>query len=174
MEFSQLCSSPSLPTRPRQVYLGALGGLVTVTTLGILIGSLIAQFVPLQLVQLIAGGAFVALGVYALFTAGRSEQETPESTKTHKYVWARAFALIFLAEFGDKTQIVAILAVATTGLLLVVFLAAILALALVNAGSVFLGDRVRHVLGAKTIVYVSGVAFILAGILVLSTALLPL
>jgi putative Ca2+/H+ antiporter (TMEM165/GDT1 family) len=159
--------------KPKQVYLGALGGLFSVTALEVLAGSLLALFVPLQLVQLAAGCAFVALGVYALFTTRRHEEEAPESVKVGKHVWARAFVLTFVAEFGDKTQIIAILAVAATGLLLVVFLAALLAMALVNAVSVFLGDRTRHIFGAKTIIYISGVAFILAGVLVLASALLP-
>jgi len=159
--------------KPKQVYLGALGGLFCATALGVAAGSLLTLFVPLELVQLVGGGVFVALGVYALFKARRGKEEASEPVTVGKFVWARAFALLFLAEFGDKTQIIVILAVASTGLLLVVFLAAFLAMALVNGFGAVLGDRARHIFGAKTIVYVASAAFILAGILVLASALLP-
>jgi putative Ca2+/H+ antiporter (TMEM165/GDT1 family) len=159
--------------KAKQVYLGALGGLFCTTALGVIAGSVLTLFVPLELLQLVAGCVFVALGVYALFRARRREEETSESLTVGKYVWARAFALLFLAEFGDKTQIVVILAVASTGLLPVVFLAAFLAMALVNGIGAVLGDRARLVFGAKAIVYVASAAFILAGVLVLASALLP-
>jgi len=160
-------------SKPGRVYLGALAGLLCVTALEVLAGSLLALFVPLQLVQLVAGCAFIALGIYALLAARRREEETPESVTASKHVLTHAFALTFVAEFGDKTQVIAILAVGATGLPLVVFLAAFLAMGLVNAVSVFIGDRTRRIFGAKTIIYISSAAFIIAGILVLASLLFP-
>jgi putative Ca2+/H+ antiporter (TMEM165/GDT1 family) len=160
--------------KPKQVYLGALAGLFCVTALGVIAGSVLGLLIPLQLVQLAAGCGFVAIGVYALFTARRREEDADKSLTVGKHVWARAFVLLFLAEFGDKTQVIVILVTASTGALLVVFLATFLALALADAVGVVLGDRAGHIFGAKTIVYISGAAFILAGILVLASAVLPL
>jgi putative Ca2+/H+ antiporter (TMEM165/GDT1 family) len=159
--------------KPAQVYLGVLGGLFTVTVIGVLAGSLIALIVPLSLIQLIAGIAFIILGSFTIYKA-RGNQEDEETTTTHaKRVWARAFILLFLAELGDKTQLAVILIVATTGQLILVFIAAFLALALVNGIGVVVGDRARQYLGTKTIAYVAAIAFIFAGALVLIGALLP-
>ncbi len=159
--------------KPAQVYLGVLGGLFAVTAIGVLAGSLIAFLIPLSLIQLIAGIAFIILGIFSIYRARRTQKDE-ETTTTHgKRVWARAFILLFLAELGDKTQLVVILIAAATGELLLVFTAAFLALALVNGIGVIVGDRARNYLGTTTIAYVAAIAFILAGALVLFGTLLP-
>jgi putative Ca2+/H+ antiporter (TMEM165/GDT1 family) len=159
--------------KPAQVYLGVLGGLFTVTIIGVLAGSLIAFLIPLSLIQLIAGIIFIILGIITIYRIRRT-QEDEESTTTHgKRVWVRAFILLFIAELGDKTQLVVILIAATTGQLLLVLIAAFLALAIVNGIGVIIGDRARQYLGTTTIAYVAATAFIIAGVLVLIGALLP-
>ena len=159
--------------KPTQVYLGVLGGLFTVTALGVLVGSLIGLFVPLTLIQLIAGLVFIILGTITIYRVRRNDDDE-ESTTTHgTRVWVRAFILLFLAELGDKTQLIVLLIAATTGQLLLVFIAAFLALALVNGIGVFVGDRARKYLSTTTITYIAAIAFIIAGALVLIGSLLP-
>jgi putative Ca2+/H+ antiporter (TMEM165/GDT1 family) len=159
--------------KPVQVYLGVLGGLFTVTTLGVLVGSLIGLFVPLTLIQLIAGLVFIVLGIFSIYRVKRNDHDEELTTTHGTRVWVRAFILLFLAELGDKTQLIIILIAATTGQLLLVFVAGFLALALVNGISVFVGDRAHQYLSTTTITYVAAVAFIIAGVLVLIGSLLP-
>jgi putative Ca2+/H+ antiporter (TMEM165/GDT1 family) len=159
--------------KPRQVYIGVLGGLFTVTAIGVLVGTLIAVVVPLFLIQLIAGIVFLILGGYTIYRA-RRRQEAEEQTATQgKTLWLRAFILLFLSELGDKTQLVVILIAATTGQLILVFIAAFLALALVNGIGVILGDRARQYLGTTTIAYIAAIAFIVAGAFVILGTILP-
>jgi len=153
--------------KPVQVYLGVLGGLLCVTALGVLAGSLIGLFIPLLLIQIIAGIIFIIIGVFALYKARSNSNDEEVQSVESKRVWVRAFALLFLAELGDKTQILVILLVATTGQLILVFLAAFTALAVVNGIGVVIGDRVRHYLSSSIIRYVAAIAFIFAGILML-------
>lgn len=157
--------------KPVQVYLGVLGGLFCVTAIGVLAGSLIALLIPLSLIQIIAGGAFIILGVFVLYKTTRNQEEDTESIDVGKHVWARAFVFLFLAEIGDKTQLIVILVTATTAQLWLVFLAAFIALALVNGIGVLVGDRARKYLKTKTIRYLAATAFIFAGILVLFSIL---
>lgn len=159
--------------KPAQVYLGVLGGLFTVTAISVLAGSLIAFFVPLSLIQLIAGIVFIILGIFTIYRARRNQEDEDSTSTNGKRVWVRAFILLFLAELGDKTQLVGILIAASTGQLLLVFTAAFFALALVNGIGVIVGDRARQYLGTTTIAYVAAIAFIIAGALVLIGALLP-
>jgi putative Ca2+/H+ antiporter (TMEM165/GDT1 family) len=159
--------------KPRQVYFGVLGGLFAVTAIGVLAGSLITVVVPLFLIQLIAGIAFVIFGGYTIYRARRNQESEESTTPYGKTVWVRAFIMLFLAELGDKTQLVVILIAATTGQLLVVFIAAFLALALVNGIGVFVGDRARKYLSTTTITYAAAAAFIIAGVLVVIGTLLP-
>ncbi|MFX1566217.1 MAG: TMEM165/GDT1 family protein [Promethearchaeota archaeon] len=159
--------------KPYQVYLGVLGGLLTVTAIGVLAGTLIAVFVPLFLIQIIAGISFIILGIFSIYRARRNEDPEKSTPTRGTRVWARAFILLFLAELGDKTQLIVILLAATTGQLLLVFIAAFLALALVNGIGVFVGDRARKYLSTTTITYVAATAFIIAGALVLIGSLFP-
>ena len=159
--------------KPTQVYLGALGGLFTVTAIGVLVGSIIAFFVPLSLIQIIAGIVFVILGVVSIYRVSRNHEEEEEATGSGQRVWVRAFLLLFLAELGDKTQLLVILLAAATGQLLIVFLATFLALAVVNGVGAFIGDRVRQYLSTTTIAYVAAIAFIVAGALVIIGPFLP-
>ncbi len=157
--------------KPIQVYSGALVGLFCVTAIGVLVGSLIALFVPLSIIQIAAGIAFIIIGAWTLYKTTRPQEEEKPDLISGRRIWVRAFALLFLAELGDKTQLVVILVSATSGQLLIVFIAAFFALALVNGVGAVIGDRARHYLGTKAISYVAAIAFILAGILVLVSAL---
>jgi putative Ca2+/H+ antiporter (TMEM165/GDT1 family) len=159
--------------KPGQVYLGVLGGLFTVTAVGVIAGSLLAILVPLSLIQLIAGIVFILLGAFSIYRVRRNQDEEESTTTKGTRVWVRAFILLFLAELGDKTQLIVILMAATTGQLLLVFIATFLALALVNGLGVLIGDRARHYLSRTTITYVAAFAFIIAGVLVLITSILP-
>ena len=159
--------------KPTQVYLGVLGGLFTVTAIGVLAGSLIAFIVPLSFIQLIAAIVFIILGIFTIYRARRTQEDEESPMTPGKRVWVRAFILLFLAELGDKTQLVVILIAAATGQLLLVFTAAFLALALVNGIGVIVGDRARRYLGTTTIAYVAAIVFIIAGALVLIGTFLP-
>jgi putative Ca2+/H+ antiporter (TMEM165/GDT1 family) len=159
--------------KPGQVYLGVLGGLFTVTVVGVLAGSLLAVFVPLSLIQLIAGIVFILLGAFTIYRIRLHQDEEESTTTKGTHVWARAFLLLFLAELGDKTQLIVILMAATTGQLLIVFIATFLALALVNGIGVIIGDRARQYLSRTTIAYVAACTFIIAGGLVLLGSFLP-
>ena len=159
--------------KPAQVYLGAVGGLFAVTAIGVLAGSIIAFFVPLSLIQLIAGIVFIILGAFSIYRVTRNQKEEEKTTTYGHRVWVRAFILLFLAELGDKTQLLVILMAAATGQLLIVFTATVLALALVNGIGAFIGDRARQYLSATTIAYVAAIAFIIAGAIVIIGTVLP-
>ncbi len=157
--------------KPIETYLGVLGGLFCVTLIGVLAGSLIAFFVPLVLIQLLAGIVFVILGGYALYRVRVNQNEEETIVTRGQRVWLRAFTLLFLAELGDKTQLIVILVAASTGQLIVVFLAAFFALAFVNGLGVVVGDQARKYLQTKTLGYIAAAAFIIAGILVMISVL---
>ncbi len=82
--------------KPVQAYLGVLGGLLCVTALGVLAGSLIGLFIPLFLIQIVAGIIFIIIGGYALYKARRNYDEDEVQDAGSKRVWARAFASYFL------------------------------------------------------------------------------
>lgn len=54
---------------PWPVFVGASGALVVVTFLGSFLGGFITKFIPPDMLQLIAGLLFVAIGAFTLYEA---------------------------------------------------------------------------------------------------------
>ena len=77
------------------------------------------------------------------------------------------FGALFLAEMGDKTQLMAITLAAQTRSPVSVFLGATLALALVSLIGVGVGTALGQYLPADLLHKVAAVAFILIGVLML-------
>jgi len=77
------------------------------------------------------------------------------------------FAVMFIAELGDKTQLAVISLAARYRSPAVVFIAASLAMIAATAIGTALGNFVPSILGGKAIKYISGSLFILFGALIL-------
>jgi putative Ca2+/H+ antiporter (TMEM165/GDT1 family) len=88
-------------------------------------------------------------------------------------LFAKTFALVFLAELGDKTQLAALtLAASTPGGKWAIFLGSALALALTSLIAVFVGDAIMRVAGsARVVKAASGILFLLIGLVTLVSAL---
>ena len=88
-------------------------------------------------------------------------------------LFAKTFALVFLAELGDKTQLAALtLAASSPGGKWAIFLGSALALAVTSLIAVFAGDAITRLCGSgRTIRAASGILFILVGVITLISAL---
>jgi putative Ca2+/H+ antiporter (TMEM165/GDT1 family) len=82
-------------------------------------------------------------------------------------VMLTTFGVIFLAEMGDKTQLVAMTMAAETKKPWAVFVGAAVALACVSALGVAVGGALGHYLPVGWIKRVAAVAFIVIGVLIL-------
>jgi len=83
-------------------------------------------------------------------------------------VFFATFGLVFLAEIGDKTQIASLNIAAKSGMPIAVFLGSILAYGVVTLTTVYIGDRISHIISPEYIRYGSAIFFIAIGILMLS------
>ncbi|NQU41124.1 MAG: TMEM165/GDT1 family protein [Lentisphaerae bacterium] len=84
------------------------------------------------------------------------------------------FFLIFLAELGDKTQLVALTRTAAAdGSRWTVFLAASTALVLSTLLAVLVGDGLAKLVPPRTIKIAGGILFVALGLLILKSAFLP-
>ena len=52
--------------RPVEVFIGASLALAAVSAIGILVGSLLGQYLPLDWIKRVAGAAFIVIGVLVL------------------------------------------------------------------------------------------------------------
>jgi putative Ca2+/H+ antiporter (TMEM165/GDT1 family) len=83
-----------------------------------------------------------------------------------KIFWT-AFATLFLAELGDKTQLAVITMTSKTNAAVSVFLGAALALVLVTAIGVLFGSVITQYVPVEWLQRIVAVAFIVIGVLML-------
>ena len=123
----------------RDVFLGASVGLGAATVVSVTLGygaeTVLAPY--LFWVKVVGGVVLVAFGVRETLRAPTPVHEPGEGTAavahTERQVRTVALGLTFLLEMGDNTQILAILFVASTGNVLLVYVAATAALISVTA-----------------------------------------
>ncbi|MDE2489762.1 MAG: TMEM165/GDT1 family protein, partial [Elusimicrobia bacterium] len=83
--------------------------------------------------------------------------------------WA-SFLVIFIAEWGDLTQLATATLAARHRAPLTIFLSATLALWTVTAIAIAVGRRVKRHIDPRILQKAAAVAFLLAGIVILATA----
>ncbi len=152
-----------LSTKTRK-YLSLLAGVmlafVLTDGLAILLGSFISQRVPMDYVQVAAGLIFILFGIITLV---KREEEDDEGSYELKNPFVSGFALIFVAEMGDKTQLASAL-FATQYEPLLVFIGVVFALFILSAAAIFLGKLIMERINKRTISLVAGALFILIGV----------
>ncbi len=141
------------------VILGAIAAFAILNLLAVLFGAAVAAWLPEWLVTAAVGLLFAAFGISALRYQEEDEDEEVEEKSGHN-VFASTFLLIFLAEFGDKTQI-AVAGMGSTSNTLAVWTGATLALTATSALGVFAGQKLLHRLPLVWIHRISGVFFLL-------------
>lgn len=157
---SQLvCMTLAARHRGWPVLAGAVTAFALLNLLAVLFGAAVAAWLPAWLVTLAVGLLFALFGVQALRYEEEDEDETPEE-KTGQSIFLTTFTLIFLAEFGDKTQL-AVAGLGSAANLPAVWSGATLALACTSAAGIFAGQRLLKRLPLAWIHRISGIFFLL-------------
>ena len=78
------------------------------------------------------------------------------------------FSLVLVSEMGDKTQIASLALAAQSTFPLMVFLGAILGFLAVNAIAAIMGEQISRRVPIRLIQKVTGIVFIIVGILIVS------
>ena len=99
-----VCMTLAARYRAWPVLFGAIAAFLLLNTLAVLFGAAVAAWLPESLVAGMVALLFAAFGIQALVS---STDEHPDSVtdRPGRSVLLTAFLLIFVAEFGDKTQI---------------------------------------------------------------------
>lgn len=157
---SQLvCMTLAARHRGLPVILGAIAAFALLNLLAVLFGAAIAAWLPAWLVTATVATLFAFFGIGALRYNADDEDESIEEKPGHG-IFATTFLLIFLAEFGDKTQI-AVAGLSGTNAAGAVWLGGTLALACTSMLGVMAGRKLLHRLPLVWIHRVSGVFFLL-------------
>lgn len=157
---SQLvCMTLAARHRGLPVVIGAILAFAILNLLAVLFGAAVAAWLPEWLVTLAVAVLFATFGVSSLRYEDEDEDEKVEEMPGHGIV-ATTFLLIFLAEFGDKTQL-AVAGLGSTSQPYAVWAGATIALATTSALGVFAGRKLLNRLPLKWIHRISGVFFLL-------------
>ena len=157
---SQLvCMTLAARHRGLPVIFGAVAAFAILNLLAVLFGAAVAAWLPEWVVTLTVAGLFAVFGISALRYVEDDDDEAVEEKPGHG-VFATTFLLIFLAEFGDKTQI-AVAGMGSTASTAAVWLGATLALACTSLLGVLAGRKLLHRLPLVWIHRVSGAFFLL-------------
>lgn len=151
-----------------RLLLGVMLAFLLVDGFAILVGSWVDQVVPVYLVQIVSGLAFILFGIQIL-RENDCEDENPSLSARGAFI--SGFSMIFLSEWGDKTQIASALFAAEYDPQMV-FIAVMIALFILAIIAIFLGKFLSSRLNRKAITKAAGISFLLIGLSFLLSAVL--
>ncbi|KAB2927651.1 MAG: TMEM165/GDT1 family protein [Dechloromonas sp.] len=167
---SQLvCMTLAARHRGLPVVFGAVTAFALLNLLAVLFGAALAAWLPEWLVTAAVAMLFAVFGISALRYSAEEDDDEIEEKPGHG-IFATTFLLIFLAEFGDKTQI-AVAGLGSTSEASAVWFGATLALAATSILGVFAGRKFLHRLPLLWIHRISGVFFLLLALYALTRLL---
>jgi putative Ca2+/H+ antiporter (TMEM165/GDT1 family) len=94
--------------RPALVWVGAAAAFAVHVVIGVTIGALLFHLLPHRALEAIVAAMFFVGGILALREAVKERQEeglVEKEVASHRRIAVTAFLVIFLAEWGDLTQI---------------------------------------------------------------------
>lgn len=160
---SQLvCMTLAARHRGLPVVLGAIAAFAVLNLLAVLFGAAVAAWLPEWVVTAAVALLFAWFGIAALRFEEDDDEEIEE--KPGHGVFATTFLMIFLAEFGDKTQI-AVAGLGSTADTAATWVGGTLALATTSLLGVYAGRRLLNKLPLHWIHRVSGIFFLLLALL---------
>ncbi|HMV20899.1 MAG TPA: TMEM165/GDT1 family protein [Rhodocyclaceae bacterium] len=156
---SQLvCMTLAARHRGLPVAAGAIVAFALLNALAVLFGAAVAAWLPEEVVAGAVALLFAVFGWHALRYSEEEDDETVAEKPGHS-VFATTFVLIFLAEFGDKTQI-AVAGLSSTVSADAVWAGATLALATTSLLGILAGRKLLRRLPLVWIHRVSGTLFL--------------
>lgn len=153
----------------KKVFVGIALAFAVLNVGAVLLGKALFAVFPLFWTKLVSGGLFLFFGITTLLNAGPDEDSHPLLASG---IIRTAFLMIFLAELGDKTQLVTLSLAAQHGAPLMVFCASTLALWLVSLIGIFLGKQLIRFIPLPYIHRAAGVLFLLFGAVLLYKTLM--
>jgi putative Ca2+/H+ antiporter (TMEM165/GDT1 family) len=150
--------------RPLVVWFGAAAAFVVHVAIAVTVGVVLFHVLPQRAVSAFVAAMFIAGALLALHEARRPQEIVEREVASHRRVAVTAFIVIFLAEWGDLTQILTANLAAHYHQPFAVALGAVLALWTVAALAVATGQSLLRLVDIRKIRVVTAVVlFGLAG-----------
>lgn len=152
--------------KPLPVFLGAAAALTVQSAVAVGAGQLIS-LLPSRIVHIVAGVVFLISAVFMWLRKEDAKEEDASKRAARESFWRvtwSSFLVVFIAEWGDLTQIATAALAARYGAPLTVFVASSLALWAVAAIAVFIGNRARKLLDPILTQKIAAALFALIGV----------
>ena len=146
--------------RPMQVWLGSAVAFTVHVAIAVTAGVAVFEVLPHRAVDGVVTGLFLLGAVYAWREAGRDEEELSERESRRHGAAVTAFVVIFVAEWGDLTQILTANLAARYHSALSVGVGSVVALWVVGAIAVIGGQAVLRVIDVRTVRRLTAVALL--------------
>ena len=150
--------------------MGARLAFLVQTAVAVAAGSVL-QLLPTQPVRIVAGLSFLVFAVPAL--RRKQADREPPKVRARAKPWIASFLVVFVAEWGDLTQLASAALVAVTGQPLSVAAGAIAALRLVTVLAAVAGARLGRMLAPTLLIRASAALLAAVNVFVLASATRP-
>jgi putative Ca2+/H+ antiporter (TMEM165/GDT1 family) len=146
----------------RKIFVGIALAFAVLNLGAVLVGKLLFAVLPLVWIKLVSGGLFLFFGVATLRSSPDEDEDDPKIHAASAF--RTAFLMIFMAELGDKTQLVTASLAAQHPQQLAVFGGSTLALWSVSLIGIFLGKQLVRFIPLRYIHRAAGVLFLAFGV----------
>ncbi len=149
------------------ILLGVTLGTMLVSLVSVALGGLLGNFLPHNLMNILAGLIFIVFGLLSLrqYNSKDSTEEEEKYKPAHRFVWLTIAFTFFLAELADKTMIATVAIASRDNNYFAVWLGSSLGLTASNCLAIIVGKTLNKYLTGKIIHLVSAAIFIVAGAL---------
>ncbi|CCK76864.1 conserved hypothetical protein [Oleispira antarctica RB-8] len=159
---SQLvCMALAVRYRAVPVLAGSILAFLLLNSVAVIFGAAIAGWIPELAIAIAVSVLFLGFGLHALLANADDEEITDEDlqVKSQRHILFSTFALITLAELGDKTQL-AVIALSSQGNPTSVWLGSTLALVATSIMAVWAGRTLLQRIPIVLLHRISGILFI--------------
>lgn len=169
---SQLvCMALAVRYRATPVLAGSILAFLFLNSIAVIFGSAIAGWIPELVIAIIVSALFLGFGLHALFASaddddisGKNISDDDIQIKSQRHILLSTFALITLAELGDKTQL-AVVALSSQGNPTSVWFGSTLALVTTSVMAVWAGRTLLQRIPIVLLHRISGALFIALSVL---------
>jgi len=172
---SQLvCMALAVRYRALPVATGAVLAFLVLNTIAVVFGASIANWIPELVIAVVVSIMFLLFGFHSLLSKEDEEDGFDDddlNVKNKQHIIFSTFALITVAEFGDKTQL-AVVALSSHSSVLDVWLGSTLALITTSIMAVWAGRTILQRIPIVLLHRFSGVLFIILALLAVYSAYL--
>ena len=169
---SQLvCMALAVRYRATPVLAGSILAFLFLNSIAVIFGSAIAGWIPELVIAIAVSALFLGFGLHALFASAGDDDISGEGIsdddiqiKSQRHILLSTFALITLAELGDKTQL-AVVALSSQGNPTSVWFGSTLALVTTSVMAVWAGRTLLQRIPIVLLHRISGALFIALSVL---------